>query len=172
MALSNDERKALELLRNHAEFKATLVSLTMNRDLTVLEQHVHAVARRWFELARIHYADASAANASANPRAVYSRAYYAAYNASKAVRYVVRGSVSLKGDDHRRVADLPDKFPDVDSWTSQLPLLYEHRLRADYDNWSDTSAENTLTPSDCLAAAAKFLSAAEQFLMAEYGLTV
>jgi hypothetical protein len=155
MALSNDERRALDLLRNHAEFKATLVSLTMNRDLTVLEQHVHTVARRWFELARVHYGDASAASATANPRSVYSRAYYAAYNASKAVRYVVRGSVSLKGDDHRKVADLPDKFPDVDSWTSQLPLLYErlslfvvleHRLRADYDNWSDTAAENTLTP--------------------------
>jgi len=58
MPASTDERKALELLRNHAEFKATLVSLTMNRDLVVLETHVYAVARKWFELARMHYADA------------------------------------------------------------------------------------------------------------------
>jgi hypothetical protein len=78
----------------------------------------------------------------------------------------------LKGDDHRKVADLPNNFPDVDSWALRLPLLYEHRLRADYDNWSDTAAENTLTPADCLGAAGDFLSAAEQFLLAEYRLRV
>jgi len=83
---STDERRALELLKNHAEFKATLVSLTMNGDLPILESHVYAVARKWFELARMHHADAFAADARTNPRSVYSRAYYAAYHASKAVR--------------------------------------------------------------------------------------
>jgi hypothetical protein len=95
-----------------------------------------------------------------------------AYNASKAVRYVVRGFVSLRGDDHKKVADLPGSFPDVDSWVSKLPLLYEHRLRADYDNWSDTAAENVLAPADCLAIAAEFLRAAEQFLLVDYGLKI
>jgi len=169
---STDERRALELLKNHAEFKATLVSLTMNADLPTLESHVHSVARRWFELARMHHADARAADIRRHPRSVYSRAYYAAYNASKAVRYVVRGFVSLRGDDHKKVADLPSSFPDVDSWVAKLPLLYEHRLRADYDNWSDTAVENVLSPADCLAAAGDFLNAAEQFLLAEYGLRI
>ena len=50
---STDERRALELLKNHAQFKATLVSLTMNGDLPILESHVYAVARKWFELARL-----------------------------------------------------------------------------------------------------------------------
>lgn len=172
MPRSTDERRALELLKNHAEFKATLVSLTMNADLPILESQVHAVARKWFELARVHYLDASAADAELNPRSVYSRTYYAAYNASKAVRYVVQGFVSLRGDDHKKVADLPGGFPDVDSWVSKLPLLYEHRLRADYDNWSDTASENVLAPADCLAIAADFLKAAEQFLLEGYGLKV
>ncbi len=144
----------------------------MNSDIDVLESHVHAVARKWLELGRLHHADASAVDVNVNPRAVYSRAYYAAYNASKAVRYVVRGSVSLHGDDHKKVADLPGSFPDVDSWVSKLPLLYEHRLRADYDNWSDTASENVLAPADCLAIAADFLEAAEQFLLTEYGLKI
>ena len=169
---ANDERRTLELLRNHAEFKTILVSLTMAGELHVLDSRVHAVARKWFELARIHEADASAINVGTSPRAVYSRAYYAAYNASKAVRYVARGAVSLRGDDHRKVAELPDSFPDVDSWVAKLPLLYEHRLRADYDNWSDTSAENTLTPEDCLKIAQEFITAAAAFLTATYGLTV
>ncbi len=172
MTTSTDERKALELVRNHAEFKAILVSLTMNSDISVLDSHVYAVARKWFELGRLHYADASAFDAKSNPRAVYSRAYYAAYNASKAVRYVVRGSVSLRGDDHKKVADLPASFPDADSWVSKLPLLYEHRLRADYDNWSDTPGENVLSAADCLTIATDFLKAAEQFLLAEYGLKI
>jgi len=167
-----DERRALELLKNHAEFKATLVSLTINGDLPILESHVHAVARKWFELAKVHYADAAAVDAGVNPRSVYSRAYYAAYNASKAVRYVVRGFVSLRGDDHKKVADLPSSFPNVDSWVSKLPLLYEHRLRADYDNWSDTAAENVFAATDCLTIAADFLKTAEQFLLADYGLKI
>jgi hypothetical protein len=169
---SSDERRTLELLRNHAEFKGTLLSLTMNGDLLILESHVHAVARKWFALARIHYDDASAVDAAVNPRSMYSRAYYAAYNASKAVRYVVRGFVSLRGDDHKKVADLPDKFPDVDSWVSRLPQLYEHRLRADYDNWSNTASENLLSPLDCLATARDFINVAEQFLLSDYGLIV
>ena len=167
-----DERRALELLKNHAEFKATLVSLTMRGDLPILESHVHAVVRRWFELARTHYADASSVDPSANPRSVYSRAYYAAYNASKAVRYIIRGVVSLKGDDHKRVADLPDTFPDVDAWAAMLPLLYEHRLRADYDNWSDSASENQLSPLQCLAAARDSSQFSEQFLLSEYGMKI
>jgi hypothetical protein len=172
MAKSKDERKALELLRNHAEFKTILVSLTMGGDLPKLEAHIHGVARRWFELARLHQADAAAAGIRKHPRAVYSRAYYAAYSASKAVRYVVFGSVSLGGDDHRKVGDLPNSFPNAAQWAVDLPLLYEHRLRADYDNWSDTPSENTLSPKNCLKKSAAFLAAAEQFLLTEYGLKV
>lgn len=172
MPASSDERKALDLLKNHAELRSTLVSLTMSADLPVLELHVNAIARKWFELARMHYADASAVDVGTNPRSVYSRAYYSAYNASKAVRYIVRGFVSLRGDDHKKVADLPGRFPDVDSWVTKLQLLYEHRLRADYDNWSGTAAENVLAPADCLVIAADFLKAAEQFLLADYGITI
>ena len=133
---------------------------------------MHSVARKWFALGRTHYADASALDVAVNPRSVYSRAYYAAYNASKAVRYVVRGFVSLRGDDHKKVADLPDAFPDVDSWGSRLPLLYEHRLRADYDNWSNTTSENLLSPADCLATSRDFIEVAAQFLLSDYGLNV
>ena len=64
--------------------------------------------------------DATAVDACKNPRSVYSRADYAAYNASQAVRYVVRGFVSLRGHDHKKVADLPSNFPDVDSWVAKV----------------------------------------------------
>lgn len=70
------------------------------------------------------------------------------------------------------MTELPGNFPDLDSWVSKLQRLYEHRLRADYDNWSDTVAQNELSPGDCLAIASDFLKAAEQFLFADYGLKV
>ena len=168
----SDERNTLELLKNHAEFKAKLVSLAMSTDLHLLESHVQSVARKWFELARAHYDDASAADPAANSRCVYSRAYYAAYNASKAVRYIVYGSVSLAGDDHRKIADLPDNYPKVDAWTAKLPILYEHRLRADYDNWSGTGSENGLSPQQCLADAKEFIDTTAHYLEKEYGLKV
>lgn len=172
MAGGTDERRILELLKNHGEFKATLVSLSMSGELNVLQSHVHSVARRWFELAREHHAEASTIDPGTNPRTVYSRAYYAAYNASKSVRYVSRGQVSLRGDDHRKVSDLPDSFPDVDAWTAKLPVLYEHRLRADYDKWANTRNENTLSPTECLKEAGNFIEVSAQFLLSEYGLNV
>lgn len=169
MPASTDERRTLELLKNHGEFKATLILLSMKGDLPLLESYVHAVARRWFELAKEHYADASNTNSRTSPRAVYSRAYYAVYNASKSVRYIARGQVSLKGDDHRKVADLPDNFPNVDSWAAKLQILYEHRLRADYDNCSGTTTENMLSAAQCVEDAGDFLEIAAQFLQSEYG---
>jgi len=81
-----DERKTLDLVKNHGEFKATLVALALNSDLAVLDAHVHTVAQKWFRLAREHHNEASSANPVICPRTVYSRAYYAVYNASKAVR--------------------------------------------------------------------------------------
>ena len=144
----------------------------MDAVLPVLETKVRAVAKGWFNLAHRHCTDASALDAVKHPRSVYSRAYYAAYSASKAVRYIVNGEVSLRGDDHKRIADLPDDFPNVAAWVSSLPRLYEHRLRADYDNWTNTLAENELSPDDCLLAAKNFIAEAQQYLDSKYGITL
>jgi hypothetical protein len=75
---------------------------------------------------------------------------HAAYNASKSVRYIVNGRVSLKGDDHGEASELPDDFPDVDRWSEAITRLYEHRLRADYDNWRTTTSEMSLSASDAV----------------------
>ena len=117
-------------------------------------------------------ADAVAARTAGRVRAAYSRAYYAAYNASKAVRYHVYGFVSLKGDDHQAAPELPDDFPDVDQWGKLVATLYEHRLRADYDNWSNTASEHTLAPDDCISHAGQFLVGCRQYLLDKYGVTL
>jgi uncharacterized protein (UPF0332 family) len=167
-----DERRFLKNIRNHAEFRRNLSDLSMVTDLHVLDGRVVAITACWMTLGDEHLADAIAAHSVGRIRATYSRAYYAAYNASKAVRYHVNGVVSLKGDDHHAAPELPDDFPDVDRWSKFVATLYEHRLRADYDNWSTTSSENSLAPSDCVSQAQQFLAECRQYLLDKFGVTL
>jgi isoleucyl-tRNA synthetase len=120
----------------------------------------------------IHLHEATRAVETASRRSAYSRAYYAAYNASKAVRYLASGFVSLKGDDHSKAAELPDDFPEVDRWANEITQLYAHRLRADYDNWDTTEAAQTLTPERCRDIAAAFVEAARIFIASKFGVRV
>lgn len=167
-----DERRFLKNIRNHAEFRRNLSDLSMVTDLPVFDGRVLAVTGSWMKLGDEHMADAMAAHAAGRIRAAYSRAYYAAYSASKAVRYHVNGVVSLKGDDHQAAPELPDDFPDVDRWSNLVAALYEHRLRADYDNWSNTASENTLAPDDCISQAQQFLAECRQYLLHKFGVTL
>jgi len=82
----------------------------------------------------------------------------------------VEGAVSLKGDDHQRASDLPDDFPDVAKWASAITDLYEHRLRADYDNWTSTRAELSLTPAATVVLAEEFIAKALSYLEGKYGI--
>jgi hypothetical protein len=103
----------------------------------------------------------------------YSRAYYAAYNASKALRYFSIGRVSLLGDDHKRAGiDLPDDFPNVDIWSKDMTQLLEHRQRADYDNWSSTQSQFTLTALECCDLAENFISEVASFFASKFGVNV
>ncbi len=167
-----DQRVLLDEVKNHAEFKVKLTRLKLTSDLAILHSSVLDVVMGWFGLAREHDEELAGMDINKLPRAAYSRAYYAAYNASKAVRYMSKGVVSLRGDDHRKVSELPDSFPDVDAWARDLQAMYEHRLRADYDNWTGTPTEHTMTPEDCAALAHRFIGICEKYLKDEYGVTV
>jgi hypothetical protein len=166
-----DERRFLELVKNHGEMRRLLTDLSMVQDMAVLRQHVASVAGCWLRLGEEHLAEARACAQARLVRAVYSRSYYAAYNASKAVRFVVQGFVSLRGDDHRAVAELPDRFPNVDKWTARLQEMYRHRLLADYDNWRDSDAERNIKPDDSIQSAEEFIGECRKYLRDEYGVT-
>jgi len=168
----SDERILLHEVQNHAEFKQRLTRLKLSSDLATYDAAVAEITIKWLKLAHQHKSELEKLDAGHAPRATYSRAYYAAYNASKAVRYQSKGIVSLKGDDHQKVAHLPDSFPNVDSWTRSLTSMYEHRLRADYDNWTNTAVENTLKPEDCADLARTFVDACTEFLRVEYGIEI
>lgn len=166
-----DERRLLKLVKNHGEFQRILTELAMTSDLGGFEKLVSEVALCWLRLGIEHREDARACLVARRERASVSRAYYAAYNASKAVRYRVTGIISLKGDDHQKVSELPDDFNNVTTWARILTTLYEHRLRSDYDNWSQTPAEQTLTASDCVDHADGFITDCRTYLAKKFGMT-
>jgi hypothetical protein len=166
------EVEFLRHTKNFAELRQRLRVLGLTNDLPLLDAYAQHVARCWFTLGEEHLAEAIAAIATPTSltRTAYSRAYYAAYHASKTVRYMTKGMVSLKGDDHQAAPDLPSDFVDAAIWGAAITTLYEHRLRADYDNWATTAAAHTLSPTDAVALARSFINEARRHLAVKHGL--
>jgi hypothetical protein len=165
-----DEREFLKLTRNHGEFCDKLRTLgytAASADLIEIAQHI---GLSWPRLAHEHLNDGRAAEKATSSRASCSRSYYAVYNASKAVRYIVSGMVSLKSDDHKDASELPDDFPDVEKWTDAIIKFKEHRLRADYDNWIATQSEHSRTSAETIALAEGFLWETSTYLEAKFGI--
>jgi hypothetical protein len=163
------ELEFLKICQNHGEFSRKLRALQFPSSEATFDSYVHHVALCWFKLAKDHLVDARAALRATRRRAVYSRSYYAAYNASKCVRFIASGAVGLHGDDHRKASDLPDTFPDVAKWSQALTTLYENRLFADYDNWSTTNTNFSLTPRESFELAREFIRQSATFIESKYG---
>jgi hypothetical protein len=162
------ELEFLKLTQNHGELGRKLVTLGI--PAPDLSENAKYICQCWFGLAQEHLADAHHALSGKRARAVYSRSYYAAYNASKAARYMVQGIVSLKADDHGQAStNLPPDLPDIANWSEQITKLYEHRLHADYDNWADTAANQTFAPAEAVAIAEAFVAAVRDYLNVKFG---
>jgi hypothetical protein len=162
------ETEFLKISRNHRELTNNLNTIGIQAP-DVLE-YAKQLSRCWFTLAEEHLREANAALAAHCQRAVFSRSYYAAYNASKALRYITKGAVSVKADDHAKASiDLPADLPNVAQWAQDITQLYEHRLRADYDNWSDTATNNTLTPANAIALARAFIDEVRAHVNQKFG---
>lgn len=165
-----DEREFLKLTRNHGEFSQKLKTLGHSAAASDLVENAHYVGLCWFWLADEHLKDGKISAGAGSDRAVYSRSYYAAYNASKSVRYVVAGAVSLAGDDHKDASKLPDDFPDLAKWADAITRLREHRLIADYDNWTSTKSEFSMTSTEAIQLAEAFVAEAKVYLHTKFGL--
>jgi hypothetical protein len=164
------ELQFLSLTSNHAELSSKL--RTLGTPVPTLLEYAEHVTTRWFQLAQDHLREGAASLKVGAARTTYSRSYYAAYNASKAVRYMVKGFVSLKGDDHKRASDLPEDFPYAAARGQEITSLYENRLRADYDNWSTTAGEFTCSPQEALRLASIVVDEARLYLNGKFGMTL
>ncbi len=75
----------------------------------------------------------------------------------------------MHGDDHKKAADLPDDFPNVSHWSATITKLYENRLRADYDNWSNTKKAFSSSAGKCVSCAAEFRDLTHTYLRIKHG---
>lgn len=160
--------KMREILQipNHGLVKRVLSSFCGTTSLEFLDEAVRRQARAWFRLGVEHarVARALSGKKTRDWRSVVSRAYYAAYNASRAVRYLVDGQVQMDVTDHKKVGELPRDFPDRGDWTVFLTDLHDARNKSDYDPWPETIRELPRTPGELLSGAATFLRAAAEYL--------
>jgi hypothetical protein len=104
-------------------------------------QQVH-VRNVWegIGLARAHLRFAKSTGGPSNWRQRVSRAYYACYCASRAVRLAQHGGFSTDVEDHKKIGQLPDDFPRRDVWAELFVKFRGDRNLADYDPTVGASA--------------------------------
>jgi len=152
-------------LGNHAKARQILRQLAGALDFGWYDAAVFDVARRWVLLGECHLRNAKARAAKPREwRALVSRTYYAAYNVSRSVRYVVTGSVRLDVKDHQEVGELPDDFPDRALWSTFLVDLRKDRNLADYEPWKDMRMGLSHRPSESVRKVAVFIRTAKAYL--------
>ena len=150
---------------NHAKILALLKQMAGSASLPWYDENVHQVVRRWLVLASQHLGVAR--HLAARPRqwrSTVSRSYYAAYNASRSVRYFVDGQVKLTAEDHQSVGDLPDDFPNKGVWSSFLTDLRKDRNIADYEPWLGARKTLSLPPHDSYLKTRELLTVCRAYL--------
>ena len=97
-------------LGNPRKVKGNLSSILDKAALDRIETEIEKNVLALLDLAKRHY---NFARKQSNPnwRQKISRLYYAAYNASRAVRLYVSGHYSTDVRDHQKSEKLPDDFP-------------------------------------------------------------
>jgi uncharacterized protein (UPF0332 family) len=112
--------------------------------------------RQLVKLSNAHYQAAKRAIGLACWRQRVSRAYYACYCMSRAIRLGVKGIYNTKPNDHESIGDLPSDFPSKNDWSDFLIKFRGDRNIADYDH---TECRRSLEMSD-----AEYMEKTQEFL--------
>ena len=142
----------LKAIRNHRELSRVFRSVAPSADLSWFDAATATICKHWLQLAGSHFRAAKSLSRGPHKqwRATVSRCYYSIYNASRSVRYYVKGFVSLDVDDHKLVGDLPDDFPDHLAWSNFATELRRDRNVADYEPWATSWWSLTFRPEIAL----------------------
>jgi hypothetical protein len=150
---------------NHQRVRKALESILHRGALTPYDEAVKATCRCYLRLAQAHLRIVRR-RPVLDWRTRVSRAYYASYNASRAVRFFVYGQVANDVEDHKRVGELPNDFPDRDTWSTRLTDMRVDRNTADYDPWPDSRVGLKSRPEVNAQRAREFWRAALLYLKA------
>jgi hypothetical protein len=122
-------------------------------------QHVHALV----VLAENHLTFSKSIPGRRHWRHIVSRSYYAAYIASKAVRYAADNAFSKEARDHLEIGTLPKDFPNKPRWSSLLSTFRGDRNIADYDHLAKSS-ELEESPNEYRRKSEQFVELVKTYL--------
>lgn len=156
----NSMDKAHPLNLNLLKVISCLSGVLSPPELDRIREEIHRNVRQALNLGEGHLRAAKAARManSRSWRQVVSRSYYGCYCASRAIRLSQSGGFSTEVEDHKRIGDLPDGFPDRTRWADILTKFRADRNLADYDH--------TAHLADLEYSAAQYLAHAERFIAA------
>lgn len=134
-------------------------------ELGKVEAELYRNVRQAIRLSEAHlrYAQSAVGARRGSWRQVVSRGYYCCYCASRAVRLSDSGTFSTEVEDHKKIGDLPDAFPERNKWEDILTKFRGDRNVADYDH---TAGMNMLeySPREYLGHAETFLQEVKTYL--------
>ena len=154
----------LLLNKNVVELKRELAGVLTKGSAQAFDREVKLNVIQLFNLGG-HHLDFARSTPTLHWRQVVSRCYYGAYSVSKAVRLAVRGQYSQEVKDHEKVGDLPDDFPDKNTYANRLRLLRDDRNLCDYDHTA-LEADLGLSGADTLTLVGNFVLHARGYLRA------
>lgn len=127
-----------------------------------LRQEVRDNVKQLFELGDHHFQFASSIP-NTNWRQRVSRFYYAAYNIRRALALHHSGQFAMDVTDHKKIGDLPDDFPNRNTFATELEGLRDDRNLADYNHVA-TDSDLLKIPADVEALVTAFRTEASNYL--------
>lgn len=152
----------LDSVRNARMLQLALHAALDANGRIALAAEISKNVRDLFSLGMEHLEFARAAEKK-HWRQIISRAYYAAYNASRAVRLHDEGVYSTDVSDHEKIVKLPATLPNRATYETELKVFRSDRNVADYDHIA-TIHDLAKTPQEWLTLADEFIHDARTFL--------
>lgn len=119
-----------------------------------LRQEVRGNVTQLFALGDHHFQFAISISTT-NWRQRVSRFYYAAYNIRRAIALNHSGHFTMDVTDHKKIGELPDDFPDRNTFATGLEGLRDDRNLADYNHIA-TEADLLKGPAEVESLVALF----------------
>lgn len=137
-------------------------------EIDKITSELHRNVRQALKLSEIHlrFAQQTKTSGKGAWRHIVSRGYYCCYCASRAARLAKTGVFSTESDDHKKIGDLPDAFPDRNTWADLLTKFRADRNLADYDHRVGAN-KLEYRPHEYLAKANDFLKQTREYLRGE-----
>jgi hypothetical protein len=149
--------------KNARRLKANLVGILDQAAMDAIEAAIISNVGDLYALGQYHFAFAARQNA-VDWRQKISRLYYAAYSVSRCVRLAVNGDYSEEVEDHKDVANLPQDFPDLNTYKNRLRELRGDRNTCDYDHTAKSSSDLVFSVGDSLVLVENFIKTAKKYL--------